>query len=276
MECVKIKSLLSEYMDKALENNAAKEVKEHLLSCRDCSSEYFKIKSIAQELNSMERYRAPSNLINKVNMAIQKRPWYLRLPEFIPGSGGFRLPMEYVTLAATAMLVVFIFTSIFMDRKKEIMIADSGSSRTVTDPDSPINSLSVKPLELEFIPVGIKGSDSVSSDNLLSVSSGKAHRDREPPDILKMMETDSPYLKNQKLLSSLNELIIKAGGDIVVKEHKGTALNIEAITVSIPSGSYDSFIQKAEEIGRFHPPAPPLTDKGADKVLMHIKFKVGE
>jgi predicted anti-sigma-YlaC factor YlaD len=38
MECVKIKSLLSEYMDKALENDAAKEVKEHLLSCKDCSS----------------------------------------------------------------------------------------------------------------------------------------------------------------------------------------------------------------------------------------------
>jgi hypothetical protein len=273
MECVKIKSLLSEYMDKALENDAAKEVKEHLLSCKDCSSEYFKIKSIVQGLNSMERYRAPSNLLNKVNMAIRKRPWYL-LPDFIPGSGGFRLPMEYVTLAASALLVVFIVAGIFMDNPKDIMIADSDSKRVSVSAGT--RGEPVEPVELEFIPVSLKGSGAISADNLFSVSSGKASRDPQMPDILKMMEMDSPYLKNQRLLSNLNELIIKAGGDIVLKEHKGAAENIEAITVSIPVKNYASFIQDAEEIGRFHPHAPVMNDKANENILMRIKLKVGE
>jgi hypothetical protein len=270
MECIKIKSLLSEYMDKTLENDTLREVKEHLLSCKDCSNDYFLIKSIAEEMKSMESYKAPSNLLNKVNMAIQKRPWYLRLPDFIPGSGGFRLPMEYVTLAATAMLVFFIFTSIYMDKPKNIMTADSGNSKTLS------GSNRGNPVELEFIPVSGKGSDAVSSDNLFSVSSGKTSRDSQIPDIVKMMGMGSPSVKRQKLLSNLNELIIKAGGDIVLKEHKGIPENIDAITVSIPLKSYDSFIQMAEEIGRFHPHAPALTGKTADPVLMYIKFNIGE
>ncbi|MBN1907450.1 MAG: zf-HC2 domain-containing protein [Deltaproteobacteria bacterium] len=270
MECAKIKSLLSEYMDKALVNDTAKEVKEHLLSCRDCSSEYFKLKSIAQDMNSMERYRAPSNLLNRVNMAIRKRPRYLRLPDFIPGSGGFRLPMEYVTLAATALLVVFIVTGIYMDKPKDIMIADSGSSKTFSV------SNRGTPVELEFIPVSGKASDTVSSDKLFSVSSGKGFNDSQIPDILKIPEMDTPMARHEILLSRLNELIVKSGGDIVLKEHKGAAENIDAITVSIPVKSYNSFIQKAEEIGRFHPAAPALSGKSADQILMRIKFNVGE
>jgi hypothetical protein len=270
MECIKIKSLLSEYMDKTLENDTQREVKEHLLSCKDCSNDYFLIKSIAEKMKSMESYKAPSNLLNKVNLAIQKRPWYLRLPAFIPGSGGFRLPMEYVTLAATAMLVFFIFTSIYMDKPKDVMTADSGNSKTRSD------SNRGNPVDLEFIPVSGKGTDAVTSDNTFSVSSGQAFNDSKIPDILKMPGMDSPSVKHEMLLSRLNELINKAGGDIVSKEHKGTPENIDAITVSIPLKSYDSFIQKAEEIGRFHPPAPALADKTADPVLMHIKFNISE
>jgi hypothetical protein len=256
-------------MDTVIDNDTAKEVKEHLLSCRECSSDYFKIKSIAQELNSMERYRAPSNLLNKVNMAIQKRPWYLRLPDFIPGSGGFRLPMEYVTLGATALLVFFIFTTIYMDKPNNIMtVADNNKTLSGSNRGAPV--------ELEFIPVSGKTSDTVSSDRLFSVSSGKGFNDSQIPDILKLNEMDSPSVKHQRLLSSLNELIIKSGGDIVLKEHNGAAQNIDAITVSIPVKNYDSFIQAAEEIGRFHPHAPELTGKAVDQVLMRIKFNLSE
>jgi hypothetical protein len=269
MECLKIKSLLSEYMDKTLENDTQKEVKEHLLSCKDCSNEFFILKSIAENMKSMERFSAPSNLLNKVNLAIQKRPWYLRLPDFIPGSGGFRLPMEYVTLVATAVLVVFIFTSIYMDKPKNIM--------TVADNNKTLSGLSRgNPIELKFIPVSGKGTDVVTSDKLFSVSSGQTFNDTKIPDILKMPGTSSSEVKKQKLLSNLNELILKAGGDIISKEYKGTPENIDAITASIPSKSYDSFIQKAEEIGRFHPSAPELTDKSDEHVLVHISFNIGE
>jgi hypothetical protein len=270
MECTKIKSLLSEYMDKALEHDMGREVKEHLLSCKECSNEFFLIKSITEEMNAMERYKAPSNLLNKVNIAIQKRPWYLRLPDFIPGSGGFRFPMEYLTLAATVMLVFFIVTSLYTDKSNKVMTVASGDNKALS------GSNRGTPVELEFIPVSGKASDTVSSDKLYSVSSGKASNDSQIPDILKMPEMASPLARHEKLLSRMNELIIKAGGDIVAKEYKGTPENIDAITISIPLKSYGSFIQQAEEIGRFHPAAPALTGKNVDPVLVRINFNVGE
>jgi hypothetical protein len=112
------------------------------------------------------------------------------------------------------------------------MIAGSGGNRQFLGSNTGPSAVSVEPLELQFIPVSRKGSGTVSADNLFSVSSGKPSRDLQLPDILKMMDMDSPILKNQKIISSLNELITKAGGDIVLKEHKGAAENIDAITVS--------------------------------------------
>ncbi|NLA75431.1 MAG: zf-HC2 domain-containing protein, partial [Deltaproteobacteria bacterium] len=184
MECAKIKSLLSEYMDKTLENDTAKEVKGHLLSCRECSNDYFLMKTIAQEMRSMERFKAPSNLLNRINLAVQKRPWYLRLPDFIPGSGGFRLPMEYLTLGATAILLFLIITGLYMDKPGAMRVAYNNS--TFSDSGSTVSA----PVELEFIPVRVKGSDTVSLDNLFSVSSGKALRNSELSDITEMMRLE--------------------------------------------------------------------------------------
>jgi protein-arginine kinase activator protein McsA len=80
MECAKIKSLLSEYMDKAFDNDTVKEVKEHLLSCKDCSREYFNLNPL-QRVSSMERYRPFKSSISQ--HCYPKS--CIRLPDYIPG-----------------------------------------------------------------------------------------------------------------------------------------------------------------------------------------------
>ncbi|MBN2417853.1 MAG: zf-HC2 domain-containing protein, partial [Deltaproteobacteria bacterium] len=118
MECNKIKSLLSEYLDKTLQSDLNRDVKEHLLSCKECSNEFFLMKSISDQLSGMERLKAPNYLLNRVNKAVTSPSWYSKLFDFIPGSGGFKAPMEFATMATAAILVLLIFFNINIEKNE--------------------------------------------------------------------------------------------------------------------------------------------------------------
>ena len=269
MECTKIKSLLSEYLDKSLQSDLSREVKEHLLSCKKCSNEYFLMKSIAEELAGLERIKAPKYLLNRVNQTVNSRSWFARLFDFVPGSGGFKVPMEFVTLATTAVLVFLIFTNIHVDQNVNTMVADSGTQKNLfrSKTDERINSGG--PVRLNFIPVN---TGTLSSDSVIYDASGQPSR--STPDLLDMRNENTPAVKRDNMLSGLNELILGAGGDIIKKEYQPGTGYINAITVNIPSDNYDSFISKAEEIGRFHPPAPSLSHQSEDPVLLYIRLNI--
>jgi hypothetical protein len=253
MECNRIKTLLSEYLDRTLESDKSRNVKEHLLLCKDCSKEFFLMKSIAGELASLERVKAPNYLLNRINHSVRSSSWFAKFLDFIPGSGGFKLPMEFVTLATAVVLVFLIFSNIHIDKNENGMIADSGSKETV------INRKSSGPFRLDFIPAVSTASGISPSDKVISVARGQASG-----------------INRDNLISGLTERVRMAGGDIVSREYARDGGYIDAITVKIPTNSYNSFIRSTERMGRFHPPAPPLTDRSSDPVLIRISLNLSE
>ena len=252
MECKKIKSLLSEYLDRTLKNDLNRDIKEHLLSCKNCSNEFFLMKSIAGELAGLERMKAPNYLLSRVNQAVTEPTWFRKILEFIPGSGGFKVPMEFVTLTATVALVFLIFTNIHVDRNENVMVAGSGRHGTS------INKESSGPVRLDFYPAGSIKSETRSSENILSVGSGQSSGNTD------------------RLISDLKKMVYLSEGDIVSKEYERNSGNISAITVKIPSNSYNSFIGMAEKMGHFDPPAPSISNQSPDPVFLRIGLNVSE
>ena len=253
MECNRIKSLLSEYLDRTLRNDLSRDVKEHLILCKNCSREFFLMKSIAGELAGLERVKAPNYLLNRINQSVSSPSWLSKILDFIPGSGGFKGPVEFVTLAITVTLVFLIFSSIHFEKNEDVMVADSGQEETV------INKKSSEPFRLDFIPASGTASGISSSNEIISVARGQA-----------------PGVDRDNLISNLKEMVRLAGGDIVKKEYARDSGHIDAITVEIPTGSYNSFIRRAEMIGKFNPPAPSLTNRSPDPVLMRIGLKLSD
>ena len=276
MECNKIKSLLSEYLDKTLRSDLSRDVKAHLLSCKDCSNEFFLIKSVKGELAGLERIKAPSCLLNRVNQAVSERSWLAKLFDFIPGSGGFKVPMEFVTLAATAALIFLIFTNIHVEKNENAMVADSGNPKTFFNPDSNDITGNAGPVQLDFIPVSGKNSETLPSANVLYSPSGRRSGNSDSSDLFDMLNGESPASRRNSLVSRLREMTLMAGGDIIAKELENSTGAVNAVTVKIPSDKYDSFIRRAEEIGRFHPPAPALSNQSTDPVLLRIRLDLSE
>ena len=256
MECNKIKSLLSEYLDRTLQSDLSRDVKEHLLSCKDCSNEFFLMKSIADELTDLERIKAPSYLLNRVNQAIASPSWLSKIFDFIPGSGGFKAPMEFVTLATTVVLVFLIFSNIYIERKENVMVADSGRHNTVMSQESR------GPVRLEFIPEVSTILQRVPSDI--------------DDDVVSVTTEQVSDINPDNLVSNINGIVRLVGGDIVSREFARNSGKIDAITVQIPSQSYSSFINRVEKMGRFDPPAPSLPHQSPDPVLLRIRLNLSE
>jgi len=252
MECKKIESLLSEYLDRTLQSDLSRDVKEHLLSCKNCSNDFFLMKSITGELAGLERIKAPNYLLNRVNQAVTSPSWFRKILDFIPGSGGFKVRMEFVTLATTVALVFLIFSNIYFDKNKNVMTADSGRDK------NGMNEESSGPVRLNFVPSGSYTSGTLSSEKAISVARGGSSDNYE------------------KLISDLMKMIRHAGGDIVSKEYARDSGRIDAITVKISPDSYSSFIGRVEMIGRFKPSAPSLPGQSLEPVLLRISLNFSE
>ncbi|MGD9159219.1 MAG: zf-HC2 domain-containing protein [Desulfobacteraceae bacterium] len=264
MECNKIKSLLSEYLDKTLRNDLSRDIKEHLLSCKNCSNEFFLMKSIKGELAGLEKIKAPNYLLNRVNQAVASPSWFSKILDFIPGSGGLKVPMEFVTLATTVVLVFLIFTNIHVGNNENVMVTDSGGQKAVMGRES--NG----PVPLDFIPVVSTKSGTLPSENVISSN------DSDRPDPFDMINKNMPLSHRDKLISDLREMVYLVGGEIVSREYGHDRAYIDSITVKIPSNSYNSFIRRAEEIGRFNPPAPSVSQQSPDPVLLCIRLNLSE
>ncbi len=269
MECEKIKSLLSEYLDKTLGNDEARDVKEHLLSCKNCSNDFFIMKSITGELAELEKAKAPAYLLNRINLAVKARPWYAKLLDFIPGSGGFRLPMEFVTFTATAALVLMIFSNIHIDQDGKTIIAESGIPQTT---DIQAQSTDSSPLQLNFIPAG-SHADMLDSQNVISVGSGPSSGNR---DSRTAGNEEGQIINPGRLVSILNNIVQQAGGEVIAKEYEPLTGDVDTVTVKIPSAGYSSFIRQTENLGQFTPAAPSLTEQSSGPVLMRIRLNLLE
>lgn len=270
MECKKIKSLLSEYLDKTLENDLKKSVKDHLLLCKNCSNEYFLIKTVVSKITSLEKVKAPTYLLNRVNQAIQSPSWLKRLLDFIPGSGGFKLPMEFVTLATTIALLFLIFSNIHVDKHDNTMVAD-------TDSQSNTGTITggTHPVQLDLFFKDKQNSKTLSSKNIVTVGRGASNRSNSSSLFDRIGE--GGYSRRQrKSIQDINEIILLTGGDIISREYQPGTRHINAITLKIPSDTYSSFLNKVKKVGRFHPPAPSLPDSSTDPVLLHIKLNLPE
>lgn len=217
------------------------------------------MKSISDQLSGMERLKAPNYLLNRVNKAVTSPSWYSKLFDFIPGSGGFKAPMEFATMAAAAILVLLIFFNINIEKNENAIIAESGRHETS------LNKESGGPVHLDFFPAGRIISGSPSSENVISVDSGQSSDNSGKPGT-----TWDTFLLN------LTKMVDLAEGDIASREYGRNSRHISAITVKIPLSRYDSFIRMAENIGRFEPPAPSLTHQPADPVLLRIRLNESE
>ena len=265
MDCEKIQEVLSEYLDRTLNNDLNRTVKEHLLECKKCGDVYFSMKSLVEELSGLERIKAPDGFLNSVNQAVDKKSWFKGSFNIF---SGFKIPMEFVTLATTAALIVLIFTNLQPDKN------DSSSTPVPDQTQTAINTVvsGTNPVDLDFY----MNRKNVSSDNILTVGSGSHLRGNDITQFFTEIDDNFPFLRREKTISDIDELIQQMEGDVLSRDYQLDSALPHNITIKIPSVNYESFIEDIKKFGDFEPPAPLLTDDPPDSVLLNMRLNLRE
>ena len=69
MNCQKVQSLLSAYLDQELTTEERRIIRQHLFTCRTCSLEYESLSLLKSSLGSLEAPAEPKDLLSKILVA---------------------------------------------------------------------------------------------------------------------------------------------------------------------------------------------------------------
>ena len=106
MECVRVKELLSEYIDGSLDAQVGAAVKDHVSICNGCKEELASLSAMVEELGSLEPVKAPADFLEKIHERMEPRFRLYRIIRklFVPFH--IKIPLELAAAATMAILVI--------------------------------------------------------------------------------------------------------------------------------------------------------------------------
>ena len=109
MECVRVKELLSEYIDDTLDHETRKTVEKHLSTCKGCAEELASLRSLVEELGSLEKVKPPADFLEQLHERLEAPSGFTRIVRklFVPFH--VKIPLELATATLLAVLVFSLF-----------------------------------------------------------------------------------------------------------------------------------------------------------------------
>ena len=126
MECARIKDLLSEHIDGALDAQTKTLIDEHLLICPECNEELASLKTLIRELGSVESFKAPDDFLEKLHERLEPRVSFRKIMRILFVPGRLKIPLQFATATAMAVLIF----SVLYIQQPEKLITDVPESST--------------------------------------------------------------------------------------------------------------------------------------------------
>lgn len=281
MDCVKIRKLLSAYMDRDLDRGTYQSVEMHLEKCEECREELLSLKDMIAELKSLDNLEAPEGFIRKVQEQIEHPSWSdtIRWALFFPEK--IKLPLEFAALAVTALLVIFIFNGLQPDRPVSDILR--GDGKTIIAMDSGKDNENAPPIFQEDEPVQLtilleptERHEPPSLKNVIPVMSGSR---RGSPDqngfgfdpVNPLFDQSMVISYQDDFLSDINMILTHVKGRLLSSEYEVNTGILQYIVLEIPAKNYRPFLNRLESIGLLQTPAPEMFEGQKDKVRIRIR-----
>jgi hypothetical protein len=107
MDCSEIRTLLSEYLDDALDENAKARVDEHLRTCPACQKELDSLKAFVKGIGSLESVKAPADFLDQLHKRLERRSRISEVWERLFYPLRVKIPLQ---LAGAAVMAIIIFS----------------------------------------------------------------------------------------------------------------------------------------------------------------------
>ncbi|MDD5455235.1 MAG: zf-HC2 domain-containing protein, partial [Candidatus Ratteibacteria bacterium] len=131
MECLKVKELLSEYIEGVLDEQLKKSVEEHLQTCKSCSEELGLLKTYLAKIGSLEKIEAPKDFLEDLHERLQEESKFKKVIRkiFVPVT--VKVPFEIAGAAAMLFFVIYLVKTMQPVEKMTAFVPSSREETTV-------------------------------------------------------------------------------------------------------------------------------------------------
>lgn len=306
----KYQEQLSEYMDGALDRNALIEMEVHLKTCTVCREELEALRTLSQELASLEILKTPGGFLDQVHEKIERRSFIKRVKKKLFQPFHLKIPLEAAALVATAV-IVFSIWEIEKDEMKLVSTPIESRQGTLVEkqssekkkllndkniPEPPprasiqlreapspgpaavenlVKEKTQSPIELLLVIHSPERQTNLTQgiekkDTQLALSARSFSQEEMD------REGDSPRKMQETEKSPIEETIpnleklIHSMDGAVTKQFHDDSAGLEAV---IPSSKYEDFLKALSKMGALQDPPKTPPKKGGDSILLRITLK---
>lgn len=309
MECARVKELLSEYLDNALDAQTKALVEGHLSTCKVCSEELASLKAYIEQFGTLKAVKAPEDFLEKVHARLKRRFEFERIMRKVFVPVRIKVPLQLVAVAAMLFLVISVFKFIQPPAEKLTYVPSVSKQVTVAERhvEEPIE-LAKKPIEepiklarKEEKPIELAllikpevpamlyeermvrkeeadysktAREDIKEGEQITGALRSAEGAPRSADIIRRDKKALPPPYSEEILFRVKELIELAEGKVTSVEYEKETSRPQFVNVEIPFKNYSALLERLTQLGQLQKPLPTLALE--DEQIIQIQIKLLE
>jgi len=297
MDCSEIRSLLSEYLDDALDARSKALADEHLQTCPECREELDSLKSLVKGIGSLESVKAPADFLDRLHKRMERRSGISKLREWLFYPLRVKIPLQ---LAGAAVMALIIFSILpfqqpslkppsksALEKKAEDKAYDAnegkgmirdGRSRALVQKaatDKPAGDTAIREAALNLKKQGLAKAPSEPSAPPAPAQPAALDRQKKKMAVrapLQENEKEDALGKEPEPVLSVTKAVEAASGKVLTVDYNPQTGRPEFVHAEIPAIQLSSFYETLRELGDLH--ISPETGSKKDSGLIHVKIKL--
>ena len=297
MNCSEIKELLSEYVDEVLDVKTKALVDEHLSTCRDCQQELASLKTLINELGSLESVAPPKEFLHQVHEGMEQRSWFSEILRTLFVPMRVKIPLEFAGAVAMAILVFSLLhiqrdhyrmaeapVSLKQERVAEKGAPDSLGKGLKDEVYTPKRAHKTAPaekpperketIELVLAMKRVLPSETYAPKAAMEAAPAPKKRIRIPLAKRKAVPSAKPETdkSDDDFLPKLTKIVELAGGKVVSIEYAKVSKRPESIRAEIPADHFNTLYNRLKELGDLQSAPKSVTGKEQGVLLIRIRL----
>jgi hypothetical protein len=297
-DCSEIRTLLSEYLDDALDAKAKALADEHLRSCPACREELDSLKTLVKDLGSIESVRAPADFLDKLHKRMERPSRVSTLREWLFYPLRVKIPLQLAGAAVVAFIIFSILplqqsslklpskseqekkaedTAYYADETKEMKSA--GRSEALVQKAAPVGPAKGKGtkevtlnLKKQVLAKAVAPEPSAApapaQPAALEIQRQKlAARAPAQED-----KREDALEKDSESVLSITKAIETAKGKLLSIDYNQQTGRPESIHAELPAGEIYLLYQKLKELGDLQVAPETRTEKDSEPVHVRIRL----
>jgi len=305
MDCARIKELLSEYIDDALDQETRVQVERHLDGCQACTRELADMKAVVDHLGTLEKVHAPVDFLDRLHQRLEPRFTFRNLIRLFFVPIRVKLPLEFATAAA---LLILVFASLqgpgpekhmtgLPDASKPLQVTEKAPANLMTarlkeeaaEPMAALDQITTMPSKTETLSEWAPSAKRKEARKAYApptalVSAAPPEGAEEAMEKEKALPIGTPRLSTasggigdadpQETVTRVEELIRRAQGVVVSREKEAETGKVRSLIAEIPKEKHETFSTELKVLVGPDMPPPAILQEHHESLRIRVTLVV--